>query len=343
MKTFEWCVVGAGPAGIAVVGKLIDSGVKGKDILWIDPAFEVGDLGEKWRAVSSNTSVKLFLMYLKACKAFNFEDAPHFNLKELPSEKTCLLQEIAEPLMWVTDQLKQQVSSLQAEVSSLEMENGFWVLKTESDVIQAKSVILATGAEPRKLSFPNLKEIPLEKALVSSHLPDLTGETVAVFGSSHSAMIAVKNILESSAKKVINFYRSPLKFAVFFDDWTLFDNTGLKGETATWVRQCIHGNCPDNLKRVLTSDTDFSKILSQCQSVVYAVGFDQRVPPKAHQIGKLVYNQSNGIIAPGLFGLGIGFPQRVEDRYGNVESSVGLWKFMKYLEEILPLWEKYQL
>nr|WP_228546985.1 NAD(P)-binding domain-containing protein [Candidatus Neptunochlamydia vexilliferae] len=343
MERFQWGIIGAGPAGIAAIGKLIDQGVDAGSIAWVDPDFQVGDLGQKWRAVSSNTSVKLFLDYLNICPAFNFAKAPHFRLKDLDPEKTCLLQEIADPLIWVTGQLREKVRSFEGEVSLLEMENREWILKTDKEVLAAKNVILATGAEQRKLEYPNLKEISLEKALVAEKLPDVSEETVAVFGSSHSAMIVIKNLLEYPAKKVINFHRSPLKFAVFFEDWVLFDNTGLKGETAEWVRKHIHGKYPEHLNRVLASDPEFSTLLSQCQSVVYAVGFERRVPPKAYQIGHLTYNESNGIVAPGLFGLGIGFPQKVEDRFGNVEYSVGLWKFMVYLDAVLPLWMRYAI
>lgn len=60
-KNFQWGVIGSGPAGIAAVGELLDRGVSGKDILWLDPKFEVGDLGALWGPVSSNTSVDLFL------------------------------------------------------------------------------------------------------------------------------------------------------------------------------------------------------------------------------------------------------------------------------------------
>ena len=35
--TYAWAVIGAGPAGIAAVGKLLDHGVADKDIVWIDP------------------------------------------------------------------------------------------------------------------------------------------------------------------------------------------------------------------------------------------------------------------------------------------------------------------
>ena len=63
-KTYQWAVVGAGPAGIAAVGKLLDNGILAEDILWFDPHFKVGDLGLHWHNVSSNTKVKFFNDFL---------------------------------------------------------------------------------------------------------------------------------------------------------------------------------------------------------------------------------------------------------------------------------------
>ncbi len=34
-KNFEWCVIGAGPAGIAAVGKLLDHDILAQKILWL--------------------------------------------------------------------------------------------------------------------------------------------------------------------------------------------------------------------------------------------------------------------------------------------------------------------
>ena len=69
---FEWTVIGAGPAGMAAVGRLIDAGVNSKRIAWIDPHFTVGDFGTKWRGVSSNTRAGLFVKFLHECKAFRY-------------------------------------------------------------------------------------------------------------------------------------------------------------------------------------------------------------------------------------------------------------------------------
>ena len=39
----------------------------------------------------------------------------------------------------------------------------------------------------------------------------LENTTIAVFGSSHSSMIALPHLLRHPVEKVINFYRSPLR------------------------------------------------------------------------------------------------------------------------------------
>ena len=59
--SYQWAVVGAGPAGIAAVGKLLDQGIEPTEILWLDLQFKVGDLGAYWQNVSSNTTVQLFI------------------------------------------------------------------------------------------------------------------------------------------------------------------------------------------------------------------------------------------------------------------------------------------
>lgn len=154
-------------------------------------------------------------------------------------------------------------------------------------------------------------------------------------------MIVLPNLLRHPVEKVINFYRGPLKYAVYLDDWILFDDTGLKGRAAVWARENIDGKYPDRLERCWVSSPEFQGKLEACDRVVYTVGFERRKLPLTPQWGELEYNQQNGIIAPGLFGLGIAFPEYAEDRYGFGEHRVGLKKFMDYLNSVLPLWLRY--
>jgi hypothetical protein len=343
-KDFDWAVIGAGPAGIAAVGKLLDSGVHPKRLAWIDPTFTVGDFGVKWRNVPSNTTVGLFTKYLLASQAFNYAEChENFALNNTDPSQTCFLRLMDEPLQWVTQQLMQQVIVVQDLVEELQMKNQHWNLTLSKNSVQTKNVVLALGAEPKTLSNPGVETISLEVAMDREKLAKhcTSEDTIAVFGSSHSAVLIIRGLLEScSVKKVINFYRAPLRYAVDLGDEILFDDTGLKGTTAEWARANLHGTPPEKLQQVFSSQENIEHYLPHCNKAIYAVGFARR-GIVITGLGELEYNPYNGIIAPGLFGLGIAFPQAKTDRFGNLEYRVGLWKFMDYLSTILPVWMRY--
>lgn len=341
--TFEWAVVGAGPAGIAAIGKLLDQGIHPKKIAWIDPAFTVGDFGTRWRNVSSNTRIGLFIQFFERCASFNYAAAPDFEINHIDPTHTCFLALAAEPLQWISDHLKQTVHALQHNVQHLKLHNRRWHLQLEHQTLLASNIILATGSEPKTLSYPGTKTIPLDIALNPDALA-LTcqkSDTLAVFGSSHSAILIIQSLLERcDVKRVINFYLSPLRYAVYLDDWILFDDTGLKGNTAIWAREHIDGKLPTKLTRLISNEENVRENLPQCTQAIYATGFKKRLIP-IEGMHHLEYNDRSGIIAPGLFGFGIAFPEAKIDRFGTLEHRVGLWKFMEYLERVLPVWMKY--
>ncbi len=343
----EWAVIGAGPAGVAAVGKLIDNGVSSQDILWIDPKFKVGDFGEFWANVSSNTRVELFNKFLYNCKSFKYaEKDEQFELEKLEIDKTCKLAYMVEPLAYVTKQLSQQVKCVEASVEKLHLFDRKWHINLHGgEVCSSKNVILATGAVPRCMpEKEGVETISMYDALNIDKLATKVNkdDTVAVFGSSHSAVILLRDLLDLGVKEVVNFYCEPLRFAVRLDDWILFDDTGLKGNTAIWAREYLNGKMPERLKRVVSNDENVAQNLPLCTKVIYAIGFNQR-SPIIEGYPNYKYNPYNGIIAPGLFGVGIGFPESKTDRYGNTELRVGLWKFMDYLERTVPLWRQYEV
>ncbi len=264
-------------------------------------------------------------------------------LREIDPFQTCALALVADPLEWVTKQLRKRVQSYQTTASTLHLVNRQWRIETQQLELASKNVILAVGADPRKLSHPRLAEIPVEVALDPEKLAgvSLQGATIAVFGSSHSTMIALPNLLRHPVDKVINFYRSPLRYAIYFDDWILFDDVGLKGRAAVWARDNIDGVLPHRLERYSVFSPEFEGKLGECDRVVYTIGFERRKLPETPQWGELTYNRRNGILAPGLFGLGIAFPEYAPDRYGYGQYRVGLKKFLDYLDSVLPLWMRY--
>ena len=132
-----------------------------------------------------------------------------------------------------------------------------------------------------------MQEIPLEVALDPEKLADepLENATVAVFGSSHSSMIVLPHLLRHPVAKVVNFYRSPLRYAVYLEDWILFDDSGLKGRAAVWARENIDGQLPDRLERCLVDGPEFDSKLDECGLAVYTVGFDRRTLPETQTMG----------------------------------------------------------
>ena len=343
-KPFQWAVIGAGPAGIAVVGKLLDYGIPPKDILWVDPYFNVGDLGLYWSNVSSNTAVKYFNDFLNAVTSFAYKEvATQFALDRLPLDKTCTLKYIVEPLQWVSEQLSQKVEIQKTLITSMNLSNRLWSLHSDLQSFEAQNVVLATGASPSSLNYPGVDVIPFDMAIDKEKLANFVNkkETYAVFGSSHSAIIIVRYLVELGVKKIINFYRSPCRYAIEMGDWILFDNTGLKGQTAEWAREHIDGVLPANLVRYNTSQPNIARYLPECDKVIYAVGFEKRQNMVIGDYENAKHNPHVGIIGPGLFGLGIAYPEEKSDPFGSVESQVGLWKFMVYLNKIMPVWFKY--
>ncbi|HAT1978885.1 pyridine nucleotide-disulfide oxidoreductase [Legionella pneumophila] len=343
---FQWSVVGAGPAGIAAVGKLLDYGVMPSEILWIDPHFEVGDFGQLWRHVSSNTKVRLFSGFLHAVRSFGYKEVSRdFHLSRLDPDDTCMLRDVVEPLQWVTQAVMNKVIAEKAIVHKISMSGGWRTLYTGSKQYRAKNVILAPGAVPSSLDYPDMNTVPFDIAIDKERLASFIdrNEVYGVFGSSHSAIIIIRYLVELGVKKVINFYRSPCRYAIDMGDWILFDNTGLKGDTAAWARKCIDGFLPDNLVRYYANKLNVAKYLPQCNRVIYAVGFEKRNTIQIDDFEEVKHNPHLGILGPGLFGLGIAYPELKTDPFGNNEHQVGLWKFMVYLEKVLPIWFKYHV
>ena len=85
---------------------------------------------------------------------------------------------------------------------------------------------------------------------------------------------------------------------------------------------------PDRLERCLVDGAEFEDKLAECDSAVYTVGLEAQNAAGDEAMGSAGLQPDNGILAPGLSGVGIVFPERAVDRSGYVEYRVGLKKFM---------------
>jgi hypothetical protein len=365
----EWAVIGAGPAGIATVGKLLDCGIDGKNITWIDPDFSGGDLAKFYRDVPSNTNAVMFKDFFKESAAFQAEQyLMHYELFNRSDDQWCLLGDVVEPLIGATNVLMPKVTTIQGLVTKITRSEGGsgYVLQTgnQADVqnnmsIMANNVVLASGSHPRKVDLNVLpkkrerknleqnidhkqpEEIVLCDALDQAKLQKkiTQDDTVAVFGTSHSGILILKNLAELGVKKIVSIAKKPLVFMVQDGELYFHDYTGLKGVAAQWAREVFIANPPQNLVKIYNgSDEECAAALDECTKVVYAIGFEQNIISGLSKEQLRGYNSETGVIAPNLFGVGIAFPERVLDDSGDYEQAIGIFDFIDYLARIVPDW-----
>jgi cation diffusion facilitator CzcD-associated flavoprotein CzcO len=391
---FQAVVIGAGPAGIATVARLID--INYNRIAWIDPHFQGGRL-QRYPQVPSNTRVQLFLKFAQVspilCKGL--ESSPTARaLLQLPQNEGCdlsLAQGLCADLIqslrqdsriqvfqnWVkqvevhspnTDQEKYQLHLLPVDQSS--DDDKIWdTISVNSNAISsqilADELFMCTGSTPISCppspapheAHPSVQVMHLDVALYPSKLKPLLAseKVVAVVGSSHSAVLCVKNVVEQGGK-VVHLTRHPLMYAADMPGgWILRDNTGLKGIAANWARTYLENSKSaeqvgvTQVKLGADEAATYAQYLPTCAYVVYAIGFKNRQIPtfilpqdgKAIQTTTVEHCPKTGMLTVGgsklqrARGFGIAFPEQVVDPHGNVETSVGMWKFMRYVQEVV--------
>ncbi len=320
-RLLEWAVVGAGPAGIGSVGKLLDAGVEPSQIIWLDPQFKVGDFGTAWRYVNSNTSVEFFLKFYQHCESFRYLDCDHasFMIEKMPLQSNCPLMIAAEPLHWMTKSLRSIVNTFQDEVRCLTPGKDFWQLKLASGkILHAKKIILAIGSDAKELDFSNIPSISLKTALNPSLLKSVIqpDDSVFIFGSAQSAKSVIENLLKIKTKKTVLFYRSENSLERNFRE---IDRSSI--ECLAMTPQNLLSQIPD------------------CTKAIYAIGFERRHIPIMGLPRNYHYDEKTGEIAPGVFGIGIAFPEILPYELGQREYRVSaIWPFMKRLKKLLPQW-----
>jgi len=343
-----WLVVGAGPAGIAIVGVLLDSGVPAQQIVWIDPEFNVGRMGKFYQNVPGNAKVSQYISFLKACHSFGEVKSQSIDyLFSLPVDKTPELKVIINPLLDITNYLRTQVIALQDELMGLDFHDDQWYVDTKRLTVRSDHVILATGSHPRTVQYKGIPQIPLDmavdKAALATYLkPD---DKVAVIGSAHSALLIIRYLTELPVSLILNFYKKPIVFPTPMTGGVAWQEAGIKGELATWVKSVLLKNPPSNLMRIYNGPDTLNSWLTICTKVIFAGGFDRNdLPPINGDTSVYAkYDSTSGAIGPRLFGVGIAFPQQKIDPLGNIEHLVGLPFFMPYIQQMVPEWMKKKL
>ncbi|KAL4774072.1 hypothetical protein BDW60DRAFT_215494 [Aspergillus nidulans var. acristatus] len=337
-------VVGAGPAGLAVVGNLLEKQLG--NIVWVDPLFQGGRVDLKYREVPSNTKVALFQAYATATQPFrsviNSTRIPNAftTMAKLDQHKTCHLHHAADVARALIEGLVKmdQVHACRGHVTAANLDQ-----RLDLDVV-------------------------LKPSELASALPQNQPTTIAVVGASHSAVLALLNLYDLARTshphlRVKWFTRHPLRYAEYMDGWILRDNTGLKGRAADFARQQLEDSVlpTSEAGRFITKidcaggqskeTAQYQRHLPSCTHITQAIGYTRDPLPELSinrsplSPDDLQWDSSfggftdrHGRVIPGLHGAGIAFPERVVDPYGNVEHAVGFFKFMKFLKRVTPQW-----
>eukprot|EP00835_Amoeboradix_gromovi_P001467 NODE_67_length_23829_cov_0.557059.p6 type:complete len:371 gc:universal NODE_67_length_23829_cov_0.557059:18756-19868(+) len=368
MKHFSNIIVGSGPASIALIGKLLDKNIK--NICWVDPTWTGGRLSQ-YSLVPSNTKVKLFTQFGKVCNSFsNINSQSREKMETLDPDSGCVLQYPCEMVVEYANELiaKFGIYKYVGCVAGInKMDDGFQVDLTQdsidldssapfygcsvSDSFSCDAIYLTTGSKPLVPSNgahtynPEAQILPLDISLdplkLAHRIPP--NSKIAVIGNSHSAILVLRNLSQIQCN-VTCFYRRPIKYAIYEDGWIRFDNTGLKGEAALWAKNELPKTKNVKMIQLLNDEKQFLQHMPEIDFVVYAIGYVPRSLPIIKINSRVVYNikhdnsngqiYSNDVKIDNLYGFGVAFPEQVTDRVGNVEMSVGMWKFMNYMNKV---------
>ena len=337
-------VVGAGPAGILVTGMLLDAGARKEDIHWIDPEFNVGRMGKYYTTVPGNNKTSIFIDFINSCQAFQHCNPSSIDrINSYGPEQDYPLDIIVEPLQTITNYLCTQVNAHKSTLISLEFADNNWDVITTDSRFTSHIVILATGAHPKTLEYNCPNNIPLDTALDKKSLAALVNknDSIAVVGSSHSAVIILMYLSQLPVKRIINFYKNQLCYTYEADGVTHNWTNGLKGTAARWAKNVLEKNPPQNLIRVFNTSETLRRWLPLCNKIIYAIGYERNELPPIHCFSDNIYNSydcSTGTIAPRLFGIGIAFPEHFIDEAGEPQLGIGLRDFLNYVRKVLPSW-----
>lgn len=373
-RALEFAVIGAGPAAITALAKLIQCGVKAETILWIDPYFRVGDFGRilsRGSSVPGNTTV---LSYQRVNhEIYNILSLPrlHFQIDDLEAEVACFLNIATEPLQYITNQIRTRLLSVTGWVTHINTINDYWEINIKLTPHKnisylSRRVILATGAQAKTIALPiqhkNITMIAPTFTFIESELANYREQQkirrVAVIGSSHSAALATMHLLQAGIP-VTQFMNKEYKYARECETedgtkYTLHDNTGLKGNVAQFTQSLLQSNMPHYhaklIRHIANQTTDVSALLTAhlapCSHAVATIGYERSQTLFINQraLSTYSYNPYTSEInnTNNLFGIGIAFPEKVTAHSGEVEFAVGVGKFWStaHRDAILKCWLK---
>ena len=320
------CIIGAGAAGLITL-ILLSRHISPEKITIIDPYFDGGDLQRKWPIVMSNT------LWKAAISAFDTGIQSLTWVKDIDPEKPTTLATLARLVREIAAPYLSKAKQIQGVVcrANWNSSENFWSIETNTCTkITAKTLVNATGGEPKRLDIP-IPSIPLDIALDSRRLKDYIrpNDTVVVFGTRHSGTLVLKSALDCSAN-VIGIYKGTKPFIWARDG----EYDGLKLDAAQIADDFTTKTDTDLQLQSLDNVSGLIRATRSATWVVYAMGFTNRrdivfsidqVP-----VTDLSYDGQSGKIhkLPNTWGFGLAYPNRAPD---GEHWDVGIGPFVEHI------------
>lgn len=333
------CIIGAGVSGLLLILLLAETSIPLKSIYIVDPHFDGGDLFRKWSSVISNTPWSTTLTNMQTrLPSIKF---PKWAL-DLSLDKPTpvymiakLIRECAKPILDKVNCIYGYVESADWSTSKL-----MWSISVRKEqhleTILSKGVCFTHGSLPKELDT-SIPSIPLEIALdvhkLSKYIePD---SKVIVFGTRHSGVYVLKNLVDCSANSIVGIYKGSTPF-IFARDG---EYDGIKLGAAEIADDILALKYP-SIQTI--SNTNTSSILKHVRNadwVIYAIGFESSsqicVSMDSIEILKWnEYDKSGKLLnSPCAWGFGLAYPSCAPD---GIHWDVGVSPFLEHIYIQIP-------
>jgi hypothetical protein len=330
-NTYSYGILGFGIAGQLLLLELLQRGITHSSIIVIDENFLGGALAIKYGAVLSNTPWwKTKKALSKYPTEWSVEAIKEGDLNY--SENQCMpVRDIAKLCLQTALKAGERVEKITATVNSVQKSEN-WILNHTFGSVSVKKLFFTHGATEKQLNL-DFPAIPLSIAFDKNQLQNYVSaekDKVAVFGTSHSGTICLKNLHELSVKTV-GIYDTATPFLFARDN----EYDGIKEGSESIGDSIVKGEYT-NLFLVKYSDSiSVYKELKTVTKAVYCVGFKP-----SQNIGSINFQYdpktAKLVSYDDAYGYGIAFPGTTEYK-GKVYADVSVLSFQEQIEKTLPV------
>lgn len=293
-----------------------------------------GDLLHLYGEVIANLTKSQLITAMRKIpdwSSYTFEILSKYSDDQCPK-----LSDLALQIVVYTKSLLKLVGEyVPAKLDSLEKTSDGYTLQSTFGTYKAHKVILCNGANNKALDLP-IPSIPLQSALNPFILQSIVrpSDKIAVFGTSHSGTLILKNLKNLNIPNVKAFYNTDKPFYLHKDGFS----EGLKQESSLIAEEIVGNKWGDLFTPELihtSNSVRFFKELSKVDYVIYAIGFESRKNFKTNF--ELVFDHDSLTFKDNrnLFGFGIGFPAFYAGNEGKKFFDVGYIGFIDAIQRRL--------